>query len=191
MKIIAQVVLGVFFGLSMFSQLTAQSAIRNGKIPKDLIIMLDLSGTVQYANYYNYRITSDGKVFYKERLNGLPSQKSFSDLLRLKGSKSPKKPKLKEKLSKKQITQIINEFKKTGFYELEDYYHGDKTLENGTCVNHAMEKGLSISINGKTKKVAFFLGCSYGENSPLKRFLILYEKIEKELSGVKKIKSAE
>ncbi len=191
MKVIAEIILGLVLCLSISLSATAQTATKNGRIPKDLVITLDLGGTTQYANYYSYKIVSDGKVFYKERSNALPAQKPFSELLRLKGQKNPKKPELREKLSKRQIAQIINEFEKSGFYEMEDYYYGDKTLENGTCVNHALEKGLSVSINGKTKKVAFFLGCSYGEDSPLKSFLILYDKIEKELSGVRKVKAAE
>ena len=176
------VALGLFLFGVLTLQISAQSILQKGKIPEDLVITLSLSGTIEFAAHYDYKIDSAGKVFYEERSN-LPPLTKFADLL---GNKS-KKPKLKDKFSKKQIKQIILEFEKSGFFEMNEYYEGDPALIEATCVNHAETKSLSISANGKTKKVGFFLGCSYGEKSPLKSFLSLFDKISGMLQGVKVI----
>lgn len=170
-------------------QVSAQSLLIKGKIPNDLIIKLSLSSTMEYSSEYDLKITADGKVYLTDRSHNLPSGTNFSTLLGLTSGKNKKSklPKLKDKLSKKQIKQILYEFEKSDFFLMNELYYGDPTLKEASCVNHAYTKGLSISTNGKTKNVAFFLGCSYGENSPLKSFLNLYDKIDKAISGVKKI----
>ena len=190
MKKTSKLLFGTIIFFTAFSQIAAQSVLKDNKIPEDLIIKLSLSSTIQFSSEYDLKITSDGKVYLDDRSHNLPSATNFSALLKLNSGKNKnlKMPRLKDKLSKEQIKRIITEFKKSGFFEMNESYYGDPTLKEGTCVNHANTKGLSILANGKTKSVAFFLGCSYGENSPLKSFLNLYEKIDKELSGVKKIK---
>jgi hypothetical protein len=177
--------LSLIFVLMLALQMSAQSLLKDGKIPKDLVITLSLGGTVQYANYYSYKITSDGKIVYTEELNGLPIASNYGLLL-----KQLKTPELKENLSKKQIKSILKGFESAGFFEMNEYYQGysDKVGGEVTCVNHAMSKSLSISINNVNKKVGFFLGCSYSENSPLKKFLVLYDKILGHLKNVKKRK---
>ena len=188
MKQLSQIVFSIFLFLAVASPMIAQTILKDGKIPKDLVITLSLEGTTQFSTHYTYKITTDGKVFYEEQSN-LPPQESFADLLNVNDkSRKVRKPKLKNKLSKEQIKSIILEFEKAGFFEMNESYYGDPTLKEVSCVNHAEKKGLSITANGKTKSVAFFLGCSYGENSPLKSFLNLYDKIGKELSNVKKKK---
>lgn len=191
MKKGTKILFSIVFFCALVSQISAQSVLKNGTIPKDLVITLSLSSSSQFAYIYDYKITSDGRVFFEDHSRLLPSL-NFSNLTLLningKKLKKPKIPKLKDRISQKQIKRIILEFEKSGFFEMNEYYQGDLTLKEGVCVNHANIKGLSISANGKTKNVAFFLGCSYGENSPLKSFLNLYDKIDKELSGVKKTK---
>ncbi len=191
MKKTSKFLFGIIIFFTTFSQMLAQSILKDNKIPEDLIIKLTLSSTIQFSSEYDLKITSDGKVYLDERSHNLPGT-NFSALLRLNSGKNKTKqlkvPKLKDKLSKRQIKKIVSEFEKSGFFEMNESYYGDPTLKEGTCVNHAYTKGLSILANGKTKNVAFFLGCSYGENSPLKSFLNLYAKIDEELSGVKKIK---
>ncbi len=182
---------GIIFFCAAISQITAQSVLKGDKIPEDLVIKLTLSSTIEYSSQYELKITPDGKVYLRDYSRNLPSGKNFPGLLNIEKNKKTKTPKLKDKLSKKQIRQIISEFEKSGFFEMNEFYHGDPALKEGSCVNHAYTKALSISANGKTKSVAFFLGCSYGENSPLKSFLNLYDKIDKELRGVKRIKSDE
>jgi hypothetical protein len=174
-------IFSLIFVLTFAFQSSAQSLLKDGKIPNDLVIILSLKGTIQFANYYDYKITSDRQVFSQEQIN-FPVTSSVSLLL----NKKPQK--LKDKLSKKQLKRIINEFESSGFFELNDYYENDPTFKDASCSNHALIKSLLISANGKTKKVGFFLGCGVGENSPLKKFLSLYEKIEAELKKVKKQK---
>lgn len=192
MEKISKFLFGVIIFFAAFCQMSAQSVLKVNKIPKDLVIKLTLSSAIQFSSEYDLKVTADGTVYLKDRSHNLPKGSDFSSLLIKNSGKNktgkPKAPKLKAKLSKKQIKQIIGEFKKSGFFRMNEFYYGDPTLKEGTCVNHAYTKALSISTNGETKSVAFFLGCSYGENSPLKSFLKLCDKIDKELSGVRKIK---
>ena len=192
MEKVSKFLFGIVIFLAAYCQMSAQSILTDSKIPKDLIIKLTLSSTIQFSSEYDLKIVADGTVYLEDRSHNLPLGPNLSTLLIINSGKNkterPKVPKLKDKLSEKQIRQIISEFKKSGFFEMNESYYGDPTLKEGTCVNHAYTKVLSISANGKTKSVAFFLGCSYGENLPLKSFLKLYDKIDKELSGVKKIK---
>jgi hypothetical protein len=183
-KILLSLLFVSIFGL----QMSAQSILKHDKIPKNLVITLSLGGTVQFADYFTYKITSDGKVVYIEQRNGLPTTNNYVYLL--KDHKRVKSPKIKENLSKKQLKSIIKEFEVSGFFEMNEYYQGytNSSSEELTCVNHAMSKSVSISINGKSKSVGFFLGCGYSEDSPLKRFLNLYDKVSKELETVKKQK---
>lgn len=171
-----------FFAL----RVSAQSSLKEDEIPKDLVIKLSFSSTARYSPEYDVIITADGKVYLEYRSEGLPLARNFSDLSKNK-SKKVEAPRLEDRLSKKQIKEIIGEFEKSGFFGMNESYYGDPNLELQTCVNHSDTKALSVSANGKTKKVAFYLGCNYGEESPLKSFLALYDKIDKKLSGVKKI----
>lgn len=181
----------ILFGVFAL-QTSAQSFFKDKQVPKDLVVTLVLSSTIQFSNAYELKITNDGKVFYEDRSTLLPHLNFFNvfGLKTVEGktleTKSEKKNKLKKKLSKKQIKRILGEFEKSGFFEMNKYYEGDPTLAQGTCVNHANTKSITITANGETKQVAFFLGCSYGENSPLKSFLSLFDKISGELKDIQK-----
>lgn len=184
------IVLSLLFVSFLALHCSAQSILKDGKIPKDLVIVLRLSSRIQFSQRYECKMTFNGKVSCQDYSTNLPTGRSFSELIGLKPGKykpqKPKTPKLKDKISKKQIKELIAAFEDSGFFEMNDYYEGDPTLTEGTCVNHADTKGLSILTNGRIKIVAFFLGCSYGEKSPLKRFLSLYDKVDKQMQGVKK-----
>lgn len=170
----------------------AQSLLKDGKIPRDLAITLSLGGTIQFSVHYDLRIDADGKVYLEHYREGLPAGRSFSELLKTTTFILPEAPKLKEKLSKKQIKAIIGEFETSGFFAMNEYYQGNsETAETNVCINHAEEKGISITANGRKKKVAFFLGCSYLENSPLNKFLVLYNFVENQMRGVRKRDSKE
>ncbi|HEX8399034.1 MAG TPA: hypothetical protein VF644_16480 [Pyrinomonadaceae bacterium] len=186
MKKTNQFVLGIFYFIALALPISSQSILKDGKIPKDLFIVLSLSSTIQFSSEYDYKITSDGKAFFEDRSHNLPANPNSGALLHSKNK--VKNPKLRERLSQRQLSQLIRDFEKSGFFEMNEYYQGDPGFKEGVCINHAQRKGLSISANGKTKSVAFFLGCGYGEKSPLHSFLNLYNKIEKELQNVKKEK---
>jgi hypothetical protein len=195
MKKITGILASAIFLCVLAWQTPAQSVLRDGTIPEDLVITLSLGGTIQFSVHYTYRITADGKVYYDE-LQSLPVVRLPDNVLNMKiGSAKPTKaartkpPKLADRLSKEQIKRMISAFESSGFVEMDDRNEGDKTLKEIMCLNHAEAKELSITANGKTKRVYFFLGCQYGERSPLKNFLSLYDQIRKELSGVKKIET--
>lgn len=192
MKKTIQIVIGISIFFALISQASAQSVLKDGKIPGDLVIKLSFSSSIQSSAEYDLKITADGKVYLDDRSHMLPSQTFFNPMLLETNGKKPKRlkvPNLKDKFSQKQLKQMILEFEKSGFFEMNESYEGDINLQENICINHANTKGLSILANGKTKKIAFFLGCSYGEKSPLKSFLNLYDKISEELKKVKKTNS--
>ena len=190
MKKANKILLVLFFAFSLVSPVAAQPVLRRGKIPKDLIITLGFSSTVRFSDEYDLKITARGKVYLDDRSHRLPVQRNFNPFSLATNGNKPRKiktPKLKNKLSQSALKRLILDIEKAGFFEMKESYYGDPNLRVNTCWNHADTKSLSVSANGKTKKVAFFLGCSYGEASPLKSFLRLYERIDAELSRVKKI----
>jgi hypothetical protein len=186
MKVFPVLVCILFLSLSSVSQ----TLLQNNKLPKDLQISLDVTGTVQFANYYRYSIEANGAVSMEYTSRGLPVTKGFNYLLIPLGEK-PKKvivptpPKKKEKLSRNQLKELVRAFESSGFFSMNDSYYGDPTTVNGMCTNHADAKALSITANGKTKRVYFFLGCTYSENTPLKNFLEHFDKVQRVLKDVK------
>lgn len=187
-KVFTLTVLLVLF-IILNSHAAAQVAVRSADIPADLVINLSLGGTVQFSSQYTYSIFADGIVRLADRSNYLPRTASLDNLLLLRPGQKPPKPRkppeLRERIPEKLLLDLIVEFDHSGFYQMNDRYYGDPDLKEGSCTDHADEKGLSITMNGKTKSVSFFLGCSYGQNSPLKRFLVLYDEVSKALKGVK------
>lgn len=187
----------LFLAFCCASVSEAQTSPENGKIPKDLTITLTLGSEAQFAIRYRFKIIASGKVFYEDFSTTLPKGRSFKSILNLSqsgktssNSKSAKKklkpPKLKKRLSKKQIKKIIAEIKNSGFYEMADSYFVDPPMKNGSCWNHGKLKVISITANGKTITVGFYLSCPYEKNSPLSKFLALFDKINEEIKGVKK-----
>lgn len=178
-----------------------QNILVNGKLPKDLQITIDDTGTLQFADTKRSTISSDGRVVFHHTSQSLPLLKNPADLLALKttGSEPKKKPgKLektlakppkntpkKDKLSKKQLFELVQAIELSGFFEMQDRYHGNPTLKTSTCINHSKAKAISVLGNGKTKTVYFFLGCSYGEFETLTKFLRLYDQIAGAISSVK------
>ncbi|MEQ1644273.1 MAG: hypothetical protein ABL959_12570 [Pyrinomonadaceae bacterium] len=159
-----------------FSQAHAQKA----NPPADLRITQTLGGTERFGRYYEYVIRTDGRVTFDDRNRALPLHPTSSTAI-----SPPKKPKRAKRLTDKQLMSLVREFEISGFFEMRDNYsYGDPTLTLQTCINHAEQKSLSITANGKTKSVTFFLGCSFSEKSPLKAFLALYDKVSQALSTV-------
>lgn len=171
---------------------SAQNILVGGKTPKDLQITIDDTGTIQFANYQRFTISSEGFVTVEYTRRGLPSSGGqFSTLLLLRkngNSKKvrPQKPaEKKDRVSERQLIDLARAIESSTFFQMQDSYHGDSTLELGTCVDHAGAKAISVTANGRTKNVYFFLGCTYGEYEPLKKFLELYKRIETVVGGVK------
>ena len=183
MKIIGLIISFFVLGLTA----TAQNILVNGKLPNDLQIKIDDTGTVQFANYTRSIISVDGTVGFEYTRRGLPVQNNYVGLLILKGQKPTKLPTKKDKLSKKQLLELAQAIETSTFFDMKDRYDGNPSIqaEGAGCVNHAAAKAISVTANQKTKHVYFFLGCGYGEYEPLKKFLTLYQQIEKMVSGVR------
>lgn len=173
----------LLFVIALASQISAQSLLKDGKIPEGLVITIYQGGTVPFGAYY--KITSNGKVSYEEFSNMPISNRNALELLRLgqKNIKKPKPPKLKENLSKEQLNKIIAEIEKSKILEIN---------ENDKCelvAIHYTTRGISITVNGETKGIEEIkLRCDNNENPRLKNFAILYDFISREISGVKKNK---
>lgn len=162
-------------------QVSAQSFLKDGKIPDDLVITISLTATVQFGGYQKYKITSDGKVSFEEFSNLPRINHDISSFLVMVGQKTPKIPKIKEKLSRKQLKKIITEFEKSAFYEITEEQQCEPSY------NHYTTKGISITLNGKTKAIEEVkLVCNDDKNPRLKSFVNLYDLISKELRYVKK-----
>lgn len=181
-------VLSLIFLTALASQISAQSILKDGKIPDDLVITIGLIANMQFGGYQTYKITSDGKVFYDEFSNLPPVSPNVFDLIAMgqknvKKPKLPKPPKLKDKFSRNQLQRIIFAVEKSGFWEIADK---DQCEPN---YNHYTTKGISITLYGKTRAIEEIkLRCGNDENLRLKNFVNLYDLISKELSGVKKTK---
>ena len=181
----------VLFLYVLISASYAQGNAANTEVPGDLKITLSVSGTIQIATHYTYTILSDGSISLEYQRQGLPVvHRPPLELFTLNGKavkKAPAPPTVPQKkkhLSKTDLESLVRAFETSGFFEMADRYEGDWTVPNATCVNHAEEKGLSITSNGRTKSVSFFMGCAYGEASPLKRFLALYDTVSKAMNNV-------
>jgi hypothetical protein len=186
-----QIALSLIFGGFFVFQISAQTILKDGKIPKDLVITLSLSGSIPFAAHYDLKITSDGKVYVENLSGGLPkNERGFNEILGIpanKKQKTPKQPQLKDKLSKTQLKRIIANFENFGFFEISRYYTSlGQSNMNDCTMGHVERKGLSITVNGQTGKASFFK-CYTDENSPVKKLFELYAQIERELSGVKRI----
>lgn len=162
-------------------------------IPDDLTIILDNTGTIEFAEYTRYKISADGTVRVEITNQGLPAIKPMDVLLRGKEPYFTKnddrsktvaeKGKEKQiKLSRIKLIELFNLAKSIEFFNMADSYHGNHELAEVTCVNHALAKQITITAHGRTKSVYFFLGCSYGDFDPLIRFNRLFDEISKMIS---------
>lgn len=184
----------ILFLLILASTSVGQNIVRKGKLPKDFQLIVDETGTVQYANYRRYIIRGNGKVTFEYTRQGLPIGRPFSDLILIpsSGNSSTKahrpktaSPVKKEKLSKRQVIRLAQAIDSSTFFEMQDRYYGNPLIEEGSCTNHASANAITVAANGSTKTVYFFLGCTYGDFTPLKRFSQLYDLILKAISSVR------
>ncbi|MEK7723784.1 MAG: hypothetical protein AAB336_05510 [Acidobacteriota bacterium] len=170
---------------ALASQVSAQALLKDRKIPDDLVITIGLTANMQFGGYNRYKITSDGKVFYEEYSNLPPLNRNALELVGIgqKNIKKPKTPKLKDKLSKKQLKKIIAEIEKSNVLAI------NENEQCETIANHYTTRGISITVNGETKGIEEIeLRCDNNESQRRKDFANLYDFISKELSGVKKTK---
>lgn len=107
-------------------------------IPKDLEITLVRTECKGNCWVYNLEIKSDGAIKYE----GIANVEKLG--------------KFEDKLSNEQIINLIGEFKKAGYFNLEDNYVNDNcpivVTDSPTAIT-------SIRINGEYKKITHYFGC--------------------------------
>lgn len=151
-------------------QISAQSLLKNDKIPDDLLITLKRQegwgGT-----YSEMTINTSGDFSYQSR-GGLPVT-SFSTILSING-KRVKPPKyLKPKLSDEKLKLLIAEFEKIQFFRFGEDFPVEDEKEHISSSDGDGEV-ISIRINGQTKEVSNYLGDSLKRTRQLRN---LAEKI--------------
>ncbi len=119
-------------------------------IPEDLIIRLQRTPCYGECPAYMMTVKADGKVSFFGQNH-----------VKYKGQ-------TEDKINKEKIKQLIQEFKKADFFNLEDNY----TSKN--CATDNPTVRTTLFINGKTKKIEHDKGCE----AP-KELIALEDKIDK------------
>ncbi len=104
-------------------------------IPEDLIIRLKRTVCFGKCPAYMLTIKADGKVSFFGQ-----------DHTKVKGQ-------AEGEISEEKLKQLIEEFKKVKFFDLEDNYL------TGNCDTDSPTVHTTLFINGKTKKIEHNLGC--------------------------------
>lgn len=157
-------------------------------VPSDLVIIIGQNSSAQFSTASECTITADGSVgCFLDLSRALPKVNRSWDMV-LKGAKPPPatKQNLKIGLTPDELANIFSKFSRARFFEMNDSYRGDTGMKEGYCTNHSKTLFISIRANSLTKSVIFDLGCQYGDNSPFKRFMDLYDGIDREIRGVRK-----
>jgi hypothetical protein len=176
----------IIFALTLcfltFSEIKAQQLLKNDKIPEDLVIKY-WKGSGIGSN--EFTVKSNGRVFYKS--TNLRINHNNAALLGLLDKKSKnKKPKLKDKLSKKQLKELVYEFEKIEFLRFPNrqlnYLDG---CTNNFSINPSTTTAITLEINKKSMTVSAEVYCSGTDNSIAGKFEILAKKISEILKTVK------
>jgi hypothetical protein len=149
------------------NQESAEKAI--DEIPNDFFATLDkpLCQGFEVCQVYKIAVKSDGTVLFE----GIQNTKH--------------KGKIKGKISEEKVKELIKEFEKANYFNLNDKY------DFSTCPNSFTDShdvNTSIQTNGKKKSVNHYLGCvgyKTGFEKPLAELTLLEDKI-RELSGAKR-----
>lgn len=113
----------------------------DGEIPEDLTMTLKRTGCFAGANAcptYELTVKADGAVVFE----GI-------DVTEVKG-------RVEDKISVEKVKQLIAEFRKADYFNLENSYDYENCPSTSTDQPDAIT---SIKINGKQKKVRHYLGC--------------------------------
>lgn len=109
-------------------------------IPRDTVITLTRTSCFGYCPSYKLTISADGTVTFEGR-----------DYVKTKGT-------FKSRISRKQLQQLISEFKKANYFSLKDKYESE---EDGcaTVWTDYPSATTSLRINGKSKSILHYYGC--------------------------------
>jgi hypothetical protein len=169
MKTKFSVALALIFCFLYFSSVEAQSALKNDKIPDDLLITLKRQEPWS-GPYSELTITANGDWFYHSR-GGLPIR-SLPNVLSLDGKRIKPPKYLKPKLSHEKLKLLIAEFEKIQFFKFGEDFPQEEEKETLFLTDQAKEV-ISIRINGQIKEVSNDLG------GTLKRTRLLHDLAEK------------
>ncbi len=120
----------------------------DSKIPEDLIITLERTGCYAGKNVcptYKLTVKSDGAVVFEGK-----------DVTEIKG-------KVEDKISAEKVKQLVAEFQKADYFNLENSYDYKNCPSTATDRPNA---NTSIQINGKRKTIHHYLGCK-GKDSEI------------------------
>ena len=149
----------------------AQSTARIS-IPKDFVVTF---GEASNGEQSFYRISPDGRVSYFFYSN-MPETPGFASLL---GQKKPKLPTLRDKLSSRQIAQIISEIERSGFFTIGQSGCGENITSDGQALS------ITVRSNGTTKSLTKDGGCVPMSGSDAETFQTLYTKLGEYIKGIK------
>ncbi len=133
----------VFVALALcfltFSEIKAQSLLKNGEIPKDFSISFSRFVCKENCPDYELLIQANGTVEFGGRIN-----------TKVKGRRT-------SKITKEQIKRIILEFEKADFFALENSYASKKICP--VLFQNMASVFISIKIDGREKAIPHDLGC--------------------------------
>jgi hypothetical protein len=150
MNKVQKFLLSLVFVLMLALQMSAQSLLKDGTVPEDLVIILKMQQAWS-GGYSEITINAKGEFSHTSR-GGLPVT-DYSRLL-LKGHKLTKY--LKPKLSIEKLKLLIAEFDKIKFFKFgKDFPVEEKET---LSVSDAGGESIFIQINGQNKEVSNYLG---------------------------------
>jgi hypothetical protein len=152
--------------LSLISNAQTQTLLKNDEIPKDLEISLERTICFGSCPGYTLIIKANGDIIFDGK-----------DYTQTKG-------RVEGKIKQEVLKQIIIEFEKANFFELNDYYADESNGCKEVWTDNPSEI-ISIKINGKSKKVGHYFGCRKVEGNVLDRIINLGRRID-ELSVSKR-----
>jgi Domain of unknown function (DUF6438) len=129
------------FGLSAgcTSDIYSSKTVIPQNIPGDLMITLERTECFGFCPVYKLTITADGVVVFEGRR-----------FVKQEGAT------IKSAISREQLKQLIAEFDRVKFFSLEDDYSETRL----SCPTDQPSAFTSIRINGKSKRINHYLGCS-------------------------------
>jgi hypothetical protein len=152
------------FTFLSFSETKAQTFLNKGKIPKDLEISLER--TVCFGTCPDYKLTikNNGSVAFRG-----------GRFTKIKGKRSGK-------ITQPALKSIVTEFKKIDFFSFQDNY---RSPADG-CASFATDSPseiISMRINGQSKVVNHYFGCSGVEGNVLEKLRDLGKFIDKTVNS--------
>lgn len=149
----------LIFVLMFVFQIPAQSLLKNGKIPKDLLIKLTRTMCFGTCPDYELTIKANGNVTFRG--------KNFTQIKGIAHGK----------ITQENLKLIIAEFENTKFFSLRNSYNeqsdgcGEVSTDNPSEI-------IFIQINGRKKNVSHYFGCRNVKGDSLERIIRLAQKID-------------